>query len=114
MGRSLKALARLRDEDPQAVRLVPFIIHDLRRVVRSHLSALDIPDHVAEMVLGHGRRRTPRKGLQRIYDQHKYEPQLRVALERWATRLREMVTPPTPEPKGRTDNIVSLKKARVG
>jgi integrase len=103
MKRSLRALARQRGEDPAAVRLVPFIIHDLRRVVRSHLSALDIPDHVAEMVLGHGRR-----GLQRVYDQHKYEPQLRAALERWATRLHEIVTPPTPELRG--GNVVSLKK----
>ena len=36
-------------------------VHDLRRVVRSHLAALRVPDHVAEMCLGHGRR-----GLQRV------------------------------------------------
>src|SRR5262249_47788650 len=52
--------------------LQPWVLHDLRRVVRSHLSALRIPDHVAEMVLGHGR-----KGLQRVYDQHRYQDELR-------------------------------------
>jgi hypothetical protein len=92
----------MRHEDPQAVHLVPFVIHDLRRVVRSHLSALDIPDHIAEMVLGHGRR-----GLQRVYDQHKYATQLREALERWATRLHAIVTPP---PAPMTDNVVPMKK----
>ena len=89
------------------MQLVPFKIHDLSRVVRSHLSALDIPDHVAEMVLGHGR-----KGLQRVYDQHKYESQLREALERWAERLNGIVTPPPPTPM--TENVVPLpKKARA-
>jgi integrase len=42
-----------------------FVIHDLRRTVRTGLAALRVPDHIAEMVLGHGR-----KGLQRVYDQH--------------------------------------------
>jgi integrase len=48
--------------------LQPWVIHDLRRTMRSHLSALRIPDHIAEMVIGHGR-----KGLQRVYDQHRYK-----------------------------------------
>lgn len=73
---SLKALARLSGENPAAVTLPDFINHDLRRVLRSNLSALDIENHVAEMCLGHGR-----KGLQRVYDQHKYLPQQREALK---------------------------------
>src|SRR5262249_24676289 len=68
--------------------LQPWVLHDLRRVVRSHLSALRIPDHVAEMVLGHGR-----KGIQRVYDQHRYQDELREALTRWNARLRSIVEP---------------------
>jgi integrase len=79
----------------------PWRIHDLRRTVRSHLSALQIPDHVAEMVLGHGR-----KGLQRVYDQHRYEDELRQALTRWAGRLRSIVTPPPA-------NVTPLKRRRA-
>jgi integrase len=79
----------------------PWRIHDLRRTVRSHLSALQIPDHVAEMVLGHGR-----KGLQRVYDQHRYEDELRTALTRWAARLRSIVTPPPA-------NVTPLKRRRA-
>ena len=71
----LRALARRRGDDPAQVKLKPWVNHDLRRVVRTSLSALDVPDHIAEMVLGHGR-----KGLQRVYDQHRYEPQIREAL----------------------------------
>ena len=79
----------------------PWVIHDLRRTVRSHLAALRIPDHVAEMVLGHGR-----KGLQRVYDQHRYEAELREALTLWAARLRSIVEPPPA-------NVVAIKKVRA-
>ena len=79
----------------------PWVIHDLRRTVRSHLAALRIPDHVAEMVLGHGR-----KGLQRVYDQHRYEAEMREALTLWAARLRDIVEPPPA-------NLVAIKKVRA-
>jgi hypothetical protein len=85
---------------------MPFVNHDLRRVVRTNLSALNVEDHIAEMVLGHGRR-----GLQRIYDQHRYEPQIRDALERWTARLREIVTSASPPPPAAvTDNVVALRR----
>lgn len=66
--------------------LTPFVIHDLRRVVRSHLAALRVPDHIAEMVIGHGR-----KGIARVYDQHNYLSEMRQALQEWADRLRRIV-----------------------
>src|SRR5262249_3602218 len=89
MLRYLHALARLRSEDPAAVTLTPWQTHDLAAVVRTNLAALEINDTVAEMCLGHGRR-----GLQRVYDQHKYEPQMRRALEAWARELSRIVLPP--------------------
>jgi hypothetical protein len=55
-----------------------------------------VQDHVAEMVIGHGR-----KGIARVYDQHRYIPEMREALELWAARLRSIVSP-TP------DNVVAL------
>ena len=45
---ALRALARMRGEDPQTVKLPPFINHDLRRVVRTNLAALEVADHVAD------------------------------------------------------------------
>jgi len=68
-----------------------WVVHDLRRVVRSKLASLRVPDPIAEMVLGHGRR-----GLQRTYDLHTYEAEMREALEQWASKLRDIVTPPEP------------------
>jgi integrase len=100
---TLKALASRNGDDPDAVKLVGWVLHDLRRVVRTALAALDVADHVAEMVLGHGRR-----GLQRVYDQHKYQPQIREALTCWAERLRIIVGPvPTPPETGK---VVALRR----
>jgi integrase len=81
--------------------LPPYVIHDLRRTVRTKLSALRVPDTVAEMVMGHGR-----KGLQRVYDQHKFIEEMREALTAWSARLRDIVEPPPP-------NVVTLPAARA-
>ena len=75
----------------------PWVIHDIRRTVRTRLASLRVSDMVAEMVIGHGR-----KGLQRVYDQHGYEAEMREALELWAGRLRDIVSP-APE------NVVELR-----
>ena len=50
------------------------------------------------MIIGHSR-----KGIQRVYDQHSYEDEMREALELWAARLRDIVTPPP-------ENVVPMKK----
>jgi hypothetical protein len=102
MLRYLKALARMRGEEAAAVKLAPFIIHDTRRVVRSHLAALDVPDLIGEMCLGHGR-----KGIQRTYDLFRYLPQQREALDKWASRLRGIVTPQPTAPA--PDNVIKLR-----
>jgi integrase len=101
MVRILKALARARNDDPKAVKLEHFVNHDLRRTCRTRLSAIKVQDHVAEMVIGHGR-----KGIARVYDQHRYVPEMREALELWAARLRSIVGP-TPA------NVVPLKTRAV-
>ena len=72
-------------------------MHDIRRTVRTRLAALRVSDLVAETILGHGQ-----KGLQRVYDQHQYLPEMREALELWAGRLRDIVSP-APE------NVIELR-----
>ena len=76
-------------------------VHDLRRTVRTRLAGLGVPDTVAEQIIGHGR-----KGLARVYDQHQYTDEMFDALERWAARLRSIVTPPPP-------NVLRMKRARA-
>jgi integrase len=97
---TLKALARKRGDDPRNVLLQPFVLHDLRRTMRTRLSSLRVVDEVAEMVIGHGR-----KGIQRVYDQHGYLPEMREALDKWATLLRSIVAQPA-------SNVVPLRGVR--
>ena len=78
-----------------------WVIHDIRRTVRTRLASLRVSDLIAEMVIGHGR-----KGIQRVYDQHTYEDEMRDALKQWATRLRSIVTPPP-------ENVVQLRKEKA-
>jgi integrase len=77
----------------------PWKTHDLRRVVRTNLSALRTPDRVAEMVIGHGR-----KGIARVYDQHQFIDEMREALQAWAQRLYMIVNP------SGAANVVSLRE----
>ncbi len=85
-----RRLDRLMAEEP-GYEPAPFVLHDLRRTVRNKLSALKVPHNVAEIIIGHGK-----KGLGRVYDQHRYEPEMREGLELWANKLRDIVTPPPP------------------
>src|SRR5262249_49085586 len=100
MLRTLKALARRRGEDPTTVKLDPFVIHDLRRTMRTRLTQLKVVSEVAEAVIGHGKR-----GLDRHYNLYEYADEKREALERWAARLHAIVEPPAP-------NVVPLKAVR--
>jgi integrase len=88
MLRTLQALAKRRDEQITEIKLAPFVIHDVRRTVRTRLSSLRVPANVAEMVIGHGK-----KGLARVYDQHEFLDEMQEALELWTRRLREILNP---------------------
>ena len=82
-------------------RLEPFILHDVRRTVRTRLSALRVPEPVAEMVIGH-----KRKGIVGVYDLHKFIDEMREALEAWNARLRSIISPPPA-------NVVKLREERA-
>lgn len=100
MLRSLRALARLRGEDPARVRLDPWVNHDLRRVVRGGLSRLRVDHDVKEAVLAHAK-----PGLVGVYDQYDLADEKREALELWGARVREIVQPAP-------DNVVKLQPAQ--
>jgi integrase len=93
-------LKALKEHDPKA-KLAHFVIHDLRRTVRTHLSAIpSISDLVRELVIGH-----TKPGLHKVYDQYAYLDEKRFALDAWATRLRSIVEPPA-------GNVVELRAAQ--
>jgi hypothetical protein len=93
---TLRALARQRGEDPSSVMLQPWVNHDIRRTVRSQLSRLRVTEEAREAVLAH-----VRPGIAGTYDHYDYLDEKREALELWAARLREIVTP-------RPDNVIKL------
>ncbi len=76
-------------------------LHDLRRTARTGLAELGVPQIIAEKVLNHAERNV----LVKTYDRHEYAAEKRDALERWATRLREITEPPP-------ENVVKLKARR--
>ena len=72
--------------------------------MRTHLSALPIPDMVRELVIAHAQ-----PGLHKVYDQHSYLNEKRKAMDLWAKRLNTIVTrPPDDAPQ---DNVVTLRGA---
>jgi integrase len=92
MLRSWRALGRIRGEDRRQAQIPDFVIHDIRRSVRTGLSALPgISDLVRELVIAH-----TKPGLHKVYDQFAYLDEKRKALELWNSRLRTIVEPPPP------------------
>jgi integrase len=77
-----------------------WVLHDIRRTVRTHFSALPVTDIVRELVIGHAQ-----KGLHRVYDLHSYIDEKRHCLELWEKRLMSIVEPPL-------ENITKLTEAR--
>jgi integrase len=77
-------------------------IHDLRRSMRTHLSALPVQDLVRELIIAHAK-----PGLHKVYDQHAYQDEKRECLRLWELRLQGIVSP---APAG----VTSLDEHRTG
>ena len=72
-------------------------LHDLRRTVRTNLSALKVRHEVAEAVLGHAK-----GALHGTYDLHQYADEKAEALSAWAGKLDRLINPSS-------DNLVRLR-----
>src|SRR5262245_35695742 len=78
--------------------------HDCRRTMRTGLSTIGIPPHVAELCIAH-----TQKGLAKVYDQHRFDDEKRAAFEAWERRVMSIINPP---PAGDdVGNVVKLRKA---
>ncbi|ABM41167.1 MULTISPECIES: tyrosine-type recombinase/integrase [Diaphorobacter] len=77
-----------------------FVIHDLRRTARTHLSALGVEPHIAERCLNHKQR-----GVKGIYDRHAYFDERKAALNAWASLLQQI------EMGNVQPNVLPLRKA---
>jgi integrase len=65
-----------------------YVIHDIRRTVRSSLPRLRVPTEISELVIGHTKR-----GLHKVYDQYAYLDEKRDALSLWNGYLRGVIKP---------------------
>jgi integrase len=79
-----------------------FGLHDLRRSMRTRLSALQIaptkgsppapiPPLVAELMIGH-----KQQGIAPVYDTYRYIDEQRAGFEAWCAKLRDIIEPPPP------------------
>jgi integrase len=96
LAQAAKAAGREREPVPA------WVVHDMRRTVRTNLSRLRVPPHVAELVLNHSIR-----GIQPVYDVDEYLDERRHALGAWASLLQEIVDPSS-------DKVVVLQGRRDG
>lgn len=97
MLHTMQAMARKRGDDHRRVTLPHWINHDVRRTMRTHLSALKVAEEVRETLLEH-----VRPGIKGVYDLYEYADEKREALILWSARLRSIVDPPPA-------NVVEMK-----
>jgi integrase len=84
----------------EALKLEPWVIHDIRRTVRTGLGKLGVAPHVAEATLNH----LPAK-LVRTYDRHTYAAEKRAALDAWASHIRLILA------QAEGGNVVAMARA---
>jgi integrase len=77
-----------------------WVIHDLRRTVRTNLPKLGITPDTAERVLGHAI-----GGVRGVYDRHAYDEQKRHALEAWAQHVETLIG------VNKKNNVVEIRHA---
>ena len=76
----------IRQEAEGGVR--PWVLHDLRRSMATHMERIGIEPHIIEVCLGHAL-----KGVAGVYRHYSYLPEKAAALQRWA---KELLEPPAP------------------
>lgn len=76
--------------------------HDLRRTMRTGLSACRVRPDIAELTIGHTKR-----GIVAVYDQHSFDEERRAALQAWEARLLRITSGNDPDALG--DNVVLLE-----
>jgi integrase len=94
-------------------RFESYRLHDVRRTVRTRLSALPVQNIVRELLLAHAQ-----PGMEAVYDQHLYNKEKRQALGLWHKLLRKIVEPKPPRKMTakKSANLVQLheKRERLG
>jgi len=67
--------------------VAPWTLHDLRRTFSTNLSKLGVLPHIKEELLNHI---TAKGDVEAIYDQWRFEPEKRAAIEKWEEHLTQL------------------------
>lgn len=78
----MQKAAEERGDDPEAVSITKWTIHDLRRTAASGMARLGVPVHVVEKALNHVSGAV--SGIAAVYNRHDYQDEVRSALNAWA------------------------------
>ena len=76
----------------------PWQVEDTRRTAATHMRSLGVDRLVIDKILNHAE-----QGVTKVYDRWSADPEKAAAMERWANRLREIISG---EP---VDNIVHMR-----
>lgn len=93
-------------DDPDAIKLEPWRLHDLRRTVASGCQRLGIKLEVTESLLNHVS--GSRGGLVGVYQTYRYEAEKRDALAAWGRHVQQITSA-----KPHTTNVVKLAVPNV-
>ena len=77
--------ADIRQHDWNVLRATHWTLHNLRRTVATSVAELGVLPHVIECVLNH--LSGLRSGVAGIYQRHRYLPEMREALPKWADHV---------------------------
>ena len=86
--RPLVAFTQLKAKLDAASDTSGWVLHDIRRTARSLMSRAGVPSDVAEQCLGH-----VLPGIRQVYDRHKYIDEKRIAFEKLAALIGQIVDP---------------------
>ncbi|MGO6667951.1 site-specific integrase [Rhizobium ruizarguesonis] len=81
--------ARERGDDPDAVKIEPWVLHDFRRTAASGMAAQGVQPHVIEAVLNH--KSGTIKGVAAVYNRYDYDQEKKGALLRWERRIKKVI-----------------------
>jgi integrase len=97
--RPIGGLTKLKRNFDKACGVSGWTLHDLRRTARTLMSRAGVDDGVAERCLGH-----VIGGVRGTYDRHKYYDEKKLAFEKLATLIENIVNP--------KENVLPLRKHR--
>lgn len=98
------AQAKILGEDPDPVTLDPWTLHDIRRTGTTVMQSLGVPVDVSDACLNH-KSGNARTGVTKVYHLWKYEPEKRLALEKWGKHLEQLLE--------RTEGTIISREATV-